>query len=266
MDKKISIVTAYYNRKRLFLNTLKTIEKSKYKDIVEIIAVDDASNDDNRIDEFPDIVNLDLKVIRIEKDDKWWVNPSISFNIGFKYVNTDIIIFQNPECLHFGDIIDYTLNHIKENLYLNYACYSVDKNLTNDINSLDFNKDIIMNDIEKIIFPLNNKGISADGTTAWYNHSIYRSHKLHFCSSIMKKDLDELGGFDERYANGVGYDDNDLLLRIIRKKMNIQVIDKPFVIHQFHGNTNYNENRELVIKNSKLYQSVKMNENKYKAN
>lgn len=262
-EKKISIVTAYYNRRKLFFNTLKTIENSKYKDIVEIIAVDDASNDNNRIDDFPNIFDLDIKVIRIDKKDKWWVNPSIPFNIGFKNVNTDIVIIQNPECLHFGDIIDYTLNNIKENLYLNYGCYSVDDKITNSIISLDFNKNI-KNDIKKIIYPLNNKGISADGTTAWYNHSKYRPHKLHFCSAIMKKDLDNLGGFDERYARGIAFDDNDFLLRINRKKMNIQIIDEPFVIHQYHGNTNYSK-RELVIRNFNLYNNAR-NEKKIKAN
>lgn len=257
-NKKISIVTAYYNRRKLFYNTLKTIEHSKYKDIVEIIVVDDCSNDNNKIDDFPELFDLDIKVIRINKEDKWWMNPCIPFNIGFKNSNCDIIIMQNPECLHFGDIIEYTLNNIKENLYLNFACYSIDGFKTNIINSLDFDNDYI-NKVGKEIYPTVNRSVMRDGETAWYNHSIYRPHMLHFCSAIMKKDLDELGGFDERYANGIAYDDNDFLLRIQRKKMNIKMVDNPFVIHQYHGNTQYGEKQHYVRKNYIIYDNVLKN-------
>ncbi len=265
-DKKISIVTAYYNRKKLLYNTLKTIELSKQKDLVEIIVVDDNSNDNNRIDDFPSLFNLDLKIIRINKEDKWWVNPSIPFNIGFKEAKNDIIIIQNPECIHFGDIIETTLNNIQDNIYLNFATYSIDSSITDKINKIDFNGHNIINNIGKMIYPLINRGIYMDGTTAWYNHSIYRPHKLHFCSAIMKKDLDDLGGFDERYAKGIAYDDNDFLLRVQRKAMKIEMIDKPFVIHQFHKATQYAQQQELVRKNFLIYQTAVQKENGYKVN
>lgn len=62
---KISIVTAYHNRKQLFYNTLKSISKSSVKDI-EVIVVDDGSNEEHRLEdltqEFPY-----LKIIRLEK-------------------------------------------------------------------------------------------------------------------------------------------------------------------------------------------------------
>jgi hypothetical protein len=224
------------------------IEKSRHKDLIEIIAVDDGSIDSERIDDFPNLIDLDIKVIRIEPKDKTWVNPCVPFNIGFNHVNTDIIIIQNPECIHFGDVIGYTLDNIKENVYLNFGCYSIDKNYTDKINKMNLNN----NSIGKLLFPLRKNGVLADGTTGWYNHSKYRPHKLHFCSSIMRKDLMEIGGFDERYKDGIGYDDNDFLRRIERKGMEIKMIDNPFVIHQYHGNTNYS-NKELVKKNYDLY-------------
>ena len=258
--KKISLVTAYYNRRKLFHNTLKTIEKNKNKDLLEIIVVDDASNEDNRIDDFPDIFDLDINVIRIDPKDKTWVNPSVPFNIGFKKVSTDVVIIQNPECLHFGDIIKTSLDNVKENIYVNFGTYSIDKTKLDQINKLDFDKPSIFNNIGRLINPMVNRGIYADGTTAWYNHSKYRPHMLHFCSAILKKDLDELGGFDERYAQGIGFDDNDFLLRIKRKGMEIKMIDRPFAIHQFHGNTNYNEKVHLYNKNAIIYkESLKNN-------
>lgn len=257
--KKVSIVTAYYNRRKLFYNTLKTIEKSKYKNDIEIIVVDDASIDEHRIDDFPELFDLDINVIRIDKSEKWWHNPCIPFNIGFKHVNSDIVIIQNPECLHYGDIIEFTINNIDNNKYLNFACYSVDNFLTEKISNINFDNPNINNFIGKLIYPLNNKPASIDGMTSWYNHSIYRPHKLHFCSSITKNDLDDLKGFDEQYAKGIAYDDNDFLLRITRKKMDIKIIDNPYVIHQFHGNTQYGQLQHLVQKNFAIYQNVLKN-------
>ena len=103
----ISIVTAYYNRKSLFIRTLNSIAKTAYKDF-ELIAVDDASHEWERIEdqesEFPF-----LKVIRIEEQDKWYSNPSIPFNIGIAKAKGDIIILQNPECFHTQDILTYTV-------------------------------------------------------------------------------------------------------------------------------------------------------------
>jgi glycosyltransferase involved in cell wall biosynthesis len=264
--KKISIVIAYYNRRKIFYNTLKTIEQSKHKDLVEIIVVDDASNDNNKIDDFPDLFDMDIKVIKVEKENKQWMNPCIPFNIGFKEAKGDIIIIQNPECMHFGDIIEYTLNNMKDNLYLSFATYSIDEYNTKEINKIDFNKLTFKNQIGKIITPLRNGHLVKDGTNAWYNHSKWRPLALHFCNAIMKKDLDDLGGFDERFGSGFGFDDNEFIWRIReRKKMNISLIDRPFVIHQFHGVSDYVNNQQSFVKNKNLYELMKT-EKKYRVN
>ena len=192
----MSLVTAYYNRKQLFYNTLKSIEKSSLKNDLEIIVVDDASNDDQRIEDFIENFDLNLKLLRIERKDKWWTNPSIPFNKGFKLVTGDVVIIQNPECVHMGDILKTVNENIQENIYLNFGCYSVDEKITSKITYIsknEFDEPKVMYYIE----PMINRGIIRDGETAWYNHSIYRPHQLHFCSALTKNDLFELGGFDE---------------------------------------------------------------------
>ena len=53
----ISIVTAYYNRKQLFINTLKSIKAQNSTYLLEVIAVDDGSEETERLEdlvsEFP---------------------------------------------------------------------------------------------------------------------------------------------------------------------------------------------------------------------
>ena len=265
-DRKISIVTAYYNRRKLLHNTLKTIEQSKYKDLVEVIIVDDNSNENERIDDFPSLFKLDIKVIRIEQKDKWWINPCIPFNIAFRAAKNKIVLIQNPECLHFGEIIEYTLNNMKDNLYLSFGAYSIDNINQEKINKINFNSPTVKNQIGKIIYPLKNGHLLTDGTNAWYNHSIYRPYMFHFCNAIMKTDLDDLGGFDERFGVGFAFDDNEFIWRIKEiKKMEIQIVDRPFVIHQYHGVANYVGNQQGYARNAQLYNMIKSQQT-YKAN
>ena len=65
----------------------------------------------------------------------------------------------------------------------------------------------------------NNVGFSIE-KGGWYQHSILNNRCLNFCTAITKKDLLELGGFDERFSNGLAYGDNEFILRITRKNMN----------------------------------------------
>ena len=245
---KISIVTAYYNRKELFKNTLDSIVKSNFKDI-EVIAVDDCSDDSHRIEDL--IVDYPfLKVIRLEKKDKW-------YNIGFKEAKGDIIIIQNPECYHFNDIISYTIENLKKEEYFSFSCYSLDRISTENIHSILNNNFVI------------NKPITHDGDNGWYNHSIYRPVGYHFCSAIHKENLDDLGGFDERYADGIAFDDDELLVRINKKDLKIKIIDTHSVLHQWHYSSNnyqkYNAS-ELINKNRMLLHNTTMKENTYKVN
>jgi GT2 family glycosyltransferase len=234
--KSISIVTAYHNRKILFYNTLKTIQNSSNKNI-EVIAVDDCSNDDNRLDdltvEFPF-----LKIIRLEKENKWYINPCVPFNIGFKEAKNDVVLIQNPECLHIGDVLNKA-SEIKDKEYYSFACYSINQDITSKINKVG-------NDSLLELIQPEPRGVGHDGDNGWYNHGIYRPVRYHFTSAINRVDLLELGGFDERYAEGIAYDDNEILFRIDRMGLKTKFINNPFVVHQWHYSSNNYENVDAV--------------------
>ncbi len=256
MDKKISIVIAYYTRKQLLYNTLKTIIQSEYKDLVEVIIVDDGGTQDDLWSLFI-ISDIKVRVIRVEPEDKWWHNTCIPFNIGIRAATTPIVMLQSAECLHYGDVIKYTLDNIKDGLYLCFGAYSVDKLTTSKIDKIDFSNPSFRGHIAQIIAPINNSPLKADGTNAWYNHSKYRPSLLHFCSAIMKKDLDALGGFDERYALGFGWEDSEFSWRVRHTKdITPQYVDDPFVIHQYHEPSDYTGKKELFDRNTKLYKEL----------
>ena len=99
MTHKISIVMAYYNRKEQLLFTLKTINDSHHKNI-EVIIIDDASDESNRLENIIHNYPFYINLIRIEPTDKKHVNSCIPYNIGFKNITGDIVIIQNPEVCH----------------------------------------------------------------------------------------------------------------------------------------------------------------------
>jgi hypothetical protein len=81
--------------------------------------------------------------------------------------------------------------------------------------------------------------------------------------------LDLIGGFDEEFANGYCYDDDELLLSIKHiLKLNIKTIssDEVFVIHQYHKKNeesiiNLSDTKNIVtiktLQNKKLYEDKK---------
>lgn len=257
---KISIATSYYNRKPQFINTLKTIQQSKQIDNVELIVVDDCSSEEHRLEDI--VVDFPfVKVIRLESANRWYTNPCVPFNVAIKEATGDIIVLQNPECLHVGDILSDIVNRINDNVYLTYGVYSLDKERTNNLYDLPYNHEHIFHMIKSQIQPMNNINYVSEGQACWYNHSVYRPAAYHFVGAMTKTNMDKLNGFDERFSNGIGFDDDEFLFRIKMLGLDVQIHDEPFAIHQWHYSENNffakSENiNEALGKNQNLFNNV----------
>jgi glycosyltransferase involved in cell wall biosynthesis len=236
----ISVVTAYFNRKQLFVNTLKSIEKSKYKDF-EVIAVDDGSREEERLE---DLKFPFLRVVRIEPKDKWYFNSCIPYNRGIAQAKGDIIVLQNPECYHYDDILSYAVKNVDDSNYVAMSCYSI-------------NKDMDIKESVKRFKTLPQRSVI--DYVGWYNHAVYRPVYYHFCAALTMKNLNILGGFDERFAMGVGYEDNEFIDRVSRLRLKMAIPDVS-VIHQWHPKVYDLINRshfDLYAKNGYLHKETK---------
>ena len=255
---RVSIVIAYYNRRNLFIKTLESITNTTYSDF-EIIAVDDASIDSQRVNDLPGLFpKLNLRIVQIDKKDKWWVNPCIPNNIGFEIASGDVIIIQNPECLHMGDIISYTAENASTNKYIAFGCYALDRTKTAQMAQINGSDTEAIN---RIIQPTNDIPLDqCPHMNRWYQHSEFSPRGLNFCTAITREDLGDLGGFDEAYATGISYDDTEFIRRIYRKGMNVDMVDDQLVIHQWHPYTNYS-NKRLVDLNTNLFAATADREN-----
>lgn len=237
----ISIVMAYYNRQAQLGYTLKTIDRSSYKD-VEIIIVDDFSAEDEQPEpiasQFP---KLNIKIIhmrdRVEK--KYYCNPCIPYNTGFRESQGDMIIIQNPECCHIGDVLSYTAEHLTDDVYLTYHAYGCTKQ---DLQFLHRDEPVPMFSHKK---------------ARWYNHETERPVGFHFCNAITRNNLAKINGFDESFAYGHNYDDTEIIQRIKNLGLPIKFVADPWVIHQYHYKSyGHPDNPQPTVDNKALYEAL----------
>jgi len=226
-DNTISIVMTSHERSKQVYCTLKTINMCSFKD-VQIIIVDDSSVDpvlESMISEF----NLHIELITIKRENKYWANPCINYNIGFQYIKGSKVIIQNGEVCYIGDILEYIKNMVIDDNY-----YVLDVKASRDFFTNDLIYSVLKKDKMKV--DIYNEDIWSD----WYQHSTARNANYHFLTGLTKKTFDKIGGFSYDYAFGSWYDDDDYLLKV-RSNINVvnvkNDVEKIGGIHLFHGYT-----------------------------
>lgn len=258
MSKLVSIVMAYYNRLPQLKVTLETISLSSRKKDIEVIIVDDASDEGQRADQVLNQFGLDIKYHYNKKEEKTWTNPCHSFNIGFKMASGKIVIIQNPECFHAGDIIAHAIKNVKDN-YLVYSCKRLQNEEWKKMLQIPRSSPAFVKYTDRL-----------KGPGRWYNHPKYNPRKYHFVSAIARKNLIEAGGFDERYADGYCFDDDEFTVRMERSPYNLIMVppDTCFGIHQWHISTlPIKGNKDLKWKkNMNLFKQHTCNETGWRAN
>lgn len=230
---KVSIVMSFINRRKQLEATLKTIHNSKYKN-VEIIITDDASNDNENIDDF--VNKYGIILIKVNKNEKTWTNPVVGYNKAIMKSTGEIVIIQNPEVCHVNDVISFTVNNLTEADYISFSCctspnFRANEHIYNVIATTGLNKSIL-NDLNK--YRVKNR----KRVVPWYNHPTIRPVHYHFCAAIHRKNLNRIRAFSYEYKDGYSYDDVDLVMKISYDlKLNTKIIppDDIFVIHQYHN-------------------------------
>lgn len=217
----------YYNRQVQLLKTLESFRQYNPESF-NVVIVDDCSPEPVQLPEYP------FKVIIKRLENKTWANTASVHNEGFHEAlksNPEIIIIQNAECYHMGDILGYT-KVLTEEKYISFGCYSLGKDESFEIK--------------------NNRIAMFDGDSAWYNHPIYRPLGYHFCTAITTKNLIKLNGFDERFCEGIAYEDDYFIHRVRCLGLQIEITEYPFVFHQYHYD-GLNRNPELINRNALLF-------------
>lgn len=236
---KYSILMPYYERSSQLHWTLSSLiyQYKKRKDY-EVIIVQDTKNSD-------DVANvaalfrpsIDILMVRMSGEDTY--NPACLFNSAARVARGKFLILTSPECLHWTNVLSIFDEELHKNhdAYVVAACESA-TNCSKNVSAMcDFEYDHHM----------------------WYQHSEHRNLCYHFCSVISQKLFNELGGFDERYANGVGYDDDDFINRVRQAGIAIVTRDDAWTIHQEHKRTHQliprRQYMKLLERNRRLFKT-----------
>lgn len=244
----------YKNRKKLLLRTLNSMRNSLIKEY-EVVIVDDASSEEHRLEDiledYPEVV-----LHRINPEDKDWCNPCIAYNKAFELCQYKTIIIQNPECYHFGDVLSSAINNVNRFNYVLFPVYALNQDETENQFENVVNKS--QHELLNYLKPEPWNGI--EGFSGWYNHPLYNRRGLHFCAAIHRSSLKELKGFDERFAYGYSFDDDEFINRVQMNGYRVDFLNEPTVFHQWHYSTHINNDpkfAELIRENFNLLNKIK---------
>lgn len=252
--KKICIVMPYYDRQFQLTKTLNTIAESKHNNF-SVVMVDDNSPQDFVLPKLP----YEVDIIKLTK--KTWTNVSPVYNYGFLRAlekKPDIIFIQSPECYHVGDVLTHADRHTKDDNYIAYGCFQIDKETT-------FAEHDIMRLSTKNAFKVDgdNKG---QGVNAWWNHSVYSPIPQYWGAALSVNTLKKVNGIDERFAYGHAFEDGWFLYQLGNMGIKIEIVDYPFVVHQWHSRIWANRNAvkakqkndtAFVDRNKELYLALR---------
>lgn len=235
----ISVVMSYYKRPEHLKVTLESYNYF-YKDLdFEVIVIEDSCGDSGK--ECKQVLSesgIQFKHEVIDRSGQKYRNPGSLWNRGVEIATGDIIHITNPENLHVGPILTHCLDYITRDNYLVYACRTL------KIQPYSFEQTLINLD------EMTNWGEAM----GWYQHSVIYNRLLHFASVISKDLFLSIGGFDSRFNNGVGYEDNDFIMRIKSKNINVLTFDEPFAAHQMHDRGHWKG--EGIRINYEVYKSI----------
>jgi hypothetical protein len=265
---------AYRDRKTQLVRTLRSIAASALAHEVEVVVADDASRPGERLEDLVGASPVSLRVIRLDPEIRWWVNPCVPFNRAIAACSGEVLIVQNPECLHLGDVVADAAARVGSQDYLAYACYSLDRATTDALGATQASDQatehaFVESARHRALLP--QAAIGVEGELGWYNHSLFRPVAYHFCAAVQRSGMEALGGFDERFARGVGFDDDELLARVRRLGLHVAIVDEPYVLHQWHYTSGgYGGLGERGVdafrRNQELFRTVTLQETGWRAN
>jgi len=232
----LSIVMAHFKRETLLDRTLWAYRHYHSLDTlrdVEFIIIDD---DGGKSQHFWNVIAEHGKALNIFATgiDEGTYCPCIPLNFAIKQARGNVVVITNPECLPFTkDLLDQIKKRITNNMYLSCACYSLPYDVTQAMYMVDWKtKKYALTFLESI--PIYDNMADGDGIPGWYNHSEYRPVNLHWCTAISREFLVAMGAFDEDFAMGFAYEDNDFARRIANSGLRIQFANDLRVFHQHH--------------------------------
>lgn len=218
LDAMISLILPYWDRQEAANKALELIAKHYRTTNLEVIVVDDG----NKVPFVKPKLPIDIQVVR--RPEKPLPTPqSKAWNAGVKAAHGDIIALSCIEVLHEAPILAGLAKHLEAFDYVLAATYCP-----------EFNEWQCKSDKQWVDLPM---GIGPG-----------------FLGLMRRETFEKIGGFDESYHEGAGYEDRDFARRVLKSGAKVKICDDLVVIHPKTGAT-IHWPQEGFIRNEQLYRS-----------
>lgn len=220
----LSVVLPYFERREATDAALQRMAELYADADMEVVIVDDGSRNPYFA---PADMPWPVSVVHMPEKDRP-LNPCLPINIGAYSCSGDVLAISNPEILHRTAVLPELVKSLETADYVAAACWCPD-------------------------------------TSRWHAHStrepLYADKtpirmpagaQYHFLAVLSRELFKSVGGFDNDYRDGAGYDDNDFLLRLNRAGARFAVRDDLVVDHSRNG-AHAAWTREMFERNRKLF-------------
>jgi len=221
---KYSILVPFFNRAKEFRLSLESYNHwyGDRKD-VEILVGEDPKNTDCILPLVGQYPRLNIRVVNDCGHEACFC-PAPIFNRLAEEAAGEVFILTNPESVHMTNILDWIdRNYPVLSSYLIFAC---EAGIVADSNQA---------------FPLKYQH------HLWYQHSEHNNRMLHFCSAIPRNMYYGVGGFDESYARGIAYDDNDFIQKIRVLGIPCVAVDDQRTVHVEHDRSYISDSSKILL-------------------
>lgn len=255
--RTVSIIMTYHNRPDQLRQTLISFQAFYGVNLpdIQVVIVDDGSSPHQKAKPIVEQLGISASVIEISSKEKNWTNPCIPFNMGFRVAEGEIVVIQNAECVHLDNILNTVRSQLNDSNYLVFPAYSTTQEELHQILRLhevpEFKPHNWYSSVLQRIQPLK--------SDRWYHHPQYNPTWYHFCSAITRKNLMQLGGFNEAFAQGYCFEDNEFVFRIRKSGLKFPLIheNQGWVAHLWHPkNPGLHGGCELWERNRTLYNRI----------
>lgn len=239
---KYSILLPYYKRLGHLHNSfISLIYHYSDRDDYEVVIAEDSKNVRNKEDHDGLLNTISkfsdrIKIIHSTVSTETW-NPVLGFNEAASRASGEYFIVTNPECFHATNIFRGLDEEFEKDPNSYVICSS--RNFKGCKFFIDEYKDLGGKEAE------------------WYQHSVYRNANFHFCTAISKKNWFNIGGFDNKYALGIAYDDADFRNSVYKARLPVKVRDDLFTIHIDHNSFPSPPNAPILVNKNRITYQMK---------
>jgi glycosyltransferase involved in cell wall biosynthesis len=247
----------HFNRKKLLIACQSRIA-DLYHDIdYESVIVDDGSREDEKLSTY-----LNLRVESLPTHDGLR-NPAHAINRAIELAQSEIVCLTNPEIFHLDPVAFEALALLDPN---DDASYFVAPVVHLDE---EYTDELIRDNVAPVIwgpqgFKIDpfcvgeSKSYRDHASVRWSSHEEFDPRPYHNCVFFTKALWKRLGGFDEKFMDGLGWEDEDWMRRV-QNGCDVRWLHG-VVAHLYHGELYRGEEEERLAKINRAYFQEKHNE------